>query len=197
MAALRAHQEQIIATQTQHTAILRQIQSHLGIPSAPQHQMPAPLEPTEPTPGDTQTSTWVIIFTSSAPIYLIISIVYFMYFLYALSYYSSTYNPMLLLWYILGLVVLLVIIFNVLAWSNTTLSFFAYSWYYFIFIPLLISIFFLKHVVSPYLLKLHTTKEVPLPPYFSIAFVTLKTMFSLVAGRVEEVSIVNNAKLFW
>ncbi|RVW33683.1 hypothetical protein CK203_111066 [Vitis vinifera] len=42
MAALRAHQEQIIATQTQHTAILRQIQSHLGIPSAPQHQMPAP-----------------------------------------------------------------------------------------------------------------------------------------------------------
>ncbi|RVW87323.1 hypothetical protein CK203_037233 [Vitis vinifera] len=57
MAALRAHQEQIIATQTQHTAILRQIQSHLGIPSAPQHQMPAPLEPTEPTLGDTQTST--------------------------------------------------------------------------------------------------------------------------------------------
>ncbi|RVW79170.1 hypothetical protein CK203_051328 [Vitis vinifera] len=57
MAALRAHQEQIIATQTQHTAILRQIQSHLGIPSAPQHQRPAPLEPTEPTPGDTQTST--------------------------------------------------------------------------------------------------------------------------------------------
>ena len=37
MTALRAHQEQIIATQTQHTAILRQIQSHLGIPSAPQH----------------------------------------------------------------------------------------------------------------------------------------------------------------
>nr|CAN80877.1 hypothetical protein VITISV_003322 [Vitis vinifera] len=57
MAALRAHQEQIIATQTQHTAILRQIQHHLGIPSAPEHQMPAPLEPTEPTPGDTQTST--------------------------------------------------------------------------------------------------------------------------------------------
>nr|CAN79586.1 hypothetical protein VITISV_009563 [Vitis vinifera] len=57
MTALRAHQEQIIATQTQHTTILRQIQSHLGIPSAPQHQMPAPLEPTEPTLGDTQTST--------------------------------------------------------------------------------------------------------------------------------------------
>ncbi|RVW81622.1 hypothetical protein CK203_049460 [Vitis vinifera] len=42
MTALRAHQEQIIATQTQHTAILRQIQHHLGIPSAPEHQMPAP-----------------------------------------------------------------------------------------------------------------------------------------------------------
>ncbi|RVW66327.1 hypothetical protein CK203_066497 [Vitis vinifera] len=47
----------IIATQTQHTAILRGRFSHLGIPSAPEHQMPAPLEPTEPTPGDTQTST--------------------------------------------------------------------------------------------------------------------------------------------
>nr|CAN66472.1 hypothetical protein VITISV_023165 [Vitis vinifera] len=28
--------------------------------------------------------------------------------------------------------------------------------------------------------------EVPLPPYFLIAFVTLRTMFSLVGGRVEE-----------
>ena len=57
MTTLRAHQEQIIATQTQHTAILRQIQHHLGIPSAPEHQMPAPLEPTEPSAGDTKTST--------------------------------------------------------------------------------------------------------------------------------------------
>nr|CAN66939.1 hypothetical protein VITISV_010066 [Vitis vinifera] len=30
------------------------------------------------------------------------------------------------------------------------------------------------------------SQEVPLPPYFSIAFVTLRTMFSLVGGRVEE-----------
>ena len=44
--------------------------------------------------------------------------------------------------------------------------------------------------------SLHVSKEVPLPPYFSIAFVTLRTMFSLVGGRVEKVSIVNNAKLF-
>ncbi|RVW49183.1 hypothetical protein CK203_087438 [Vitis vinifera] len=57
MTALRAHQEQIIATQTQHTAILRQIQHHLGIPSAPEHQMPTPSQPTEPTTGDTETST--------------------------------------------------------------------------------------------------------------------------------------------
>ena len=57
---------------------------------------------------------------------------------------------------------------------------------------------FLQHVVSPIRLRLHVTKEVPLPPYFSIVFVTLRTMFSLVGGRrVEEVSIVNNAKLFW
>ena len=52
----------------------------------------------------------------------------------------------------------------------------------------------LKHVVSPIRLRLHVTQEVPLPPYFSIAFVTLRTMFNLVGGRVEEVSIVNNAK---
>ena len=78
--------------------------------------------------------------------------------------YSSTCNPMLLLWYILGLVVLLVFLYNVLSWSNTNLSFlhtlgiilflFLYSY------PLL----FLKHVVSPNLLKLHITQEAPLPP---------------------------------
>ena len=56
---------------------------------------------------------------------------------------------------------------------------------------------FLKHVVSPIRLKLHVTQEVPLSPYFSIAFVTLRTMFSLVGRRVEEGSIVINAKLFW
>ena len=123
-----------------------------------------------------------------------------MYFLYALSYYSSTYNPMLLLWYILGLVVLLVIIFNVLAWSNTTLSFFAYSWYYFIFIPLLISIFFLKHVVSPYLLKLHPLRRHHFLPVISIAHTTLRTMLSLVGGRQlrKEVFIIIsvNTKFF-
>ena len=45
--------------------------------------------------------------------------------------------------------------------------------------------------------SLHVTQEVPLPPYFSIAFITLRTMFSLVGGRVEEGSFVINAKLFW
>ena len=47
--ALRAHQGHIITTQTQHTAILRQIQHHLGIPSAPEHPTPIILEPTEPS----------------------------------------------------------------------------------------------------------------------------------------------------
>ena len=37
MSAIRAHQEQILATQTQHTAILRQLQHHLGLPSATEH----------------------------------------------------------------------------------------------------------------------------------------------------------------
>ena len=52
MTALRAHQEQIIATQTQHTAILRQIQHHLGIPPTPEYPIPIlsePLEPSEPS----------------------------------------------------------------------------------------------------------------------------------------------------
>ena len=71
---------------------------------------------------------------------------------------------------------------------NLVFSYFLYS---------LTLLFFLKHVVSPIWLRLHVTQEVPLPPYFSIAFVTLRTMFSLVGGRVEEVSIVNNDKLFW
>ena len=49
MTALRAHQEQIIATQIQHTVILRQIQHHLGILSAPEHPIPILSEPTEPS----------------------------------------------------------------------------------------------------------------------------------------------------
>ncbi|RVW20720.1 hypothetical protein CK203_115926 [Vitis vinifera] len=49
MTALRAYQEQIIATQTQHTAILRQIQHHLGIPPTPEHPIPILSEPTEPS----------------------------------------------------------------------------------------------------------------------------------------------------
>ena len=47
MTALHAHQEQIIATQTQHTTILRQIQHHLGIISTPEHATPIPLEPSQ------------------------------------------------------------------------------------------------------------------------------------------------------
>ena len=47
MTALRAHQDQIIATQTQHTAILRQIQYYLGILSTPEHPISILSEPTE------------------------------------------------------------------------------------------------------------------------------------------------------
>ncbi|RVW12834.1 hypothetical protein CK203_110834 [Vitis vinifera] len=42
-------EEQIIATQTQHTAILRQIQHHLDILSTPEHPIPILSEPTEPS----------------------------------------------------------------------------------------------------------------------------------------------------
>ncbi|RVW19465.1 hypothetical protein CK203_117199 [Vitis vinifera] len=49
MTTLRAHQEQIIATQTQHTAILRQIQHHLGILLTSEHAIPILSEPTNPS----------------------------------------------------------------------------------------------------------------------------------------------------
>ena len=49
MATIRAHRDQLIATQTQHTAILRQIQQHLGILSPPEHDMPGPSEFTDPS----------------------------------------------------------------------------------------------------------------------------------------------------
>ncbi|RVW86070.1 hypothetical protein CK203_038050 [Vitis vinifera] len=64
--SLRAHQEQIVATQAQHTAILRQIQHHLGIISAPEHAIPAhqshhrplfrdqPMPPEEPPAGEAE-----------------------------------------------------------------------------------------------------------------------------------------------
>ena len=48
--ALRSQQEQILATQAQHTAILRQIQYHLGGTSAPEHAIPSSLEPSQAPP---------------------------------------------------------------------------------------------------------------------------------------------------
>ena len=51
MTALRAHHEQIITTQTQHTAIIRQIQHHLGIISTPEHAIPIPSELAVPSQG--------------------------------------------------------------------------------------------------------------------------------------------------
>ena len=49
MEVIRAHQDQLIATQTKHTAILRQIHQHLSIFSPPKHDMPGPSEPTDPS----------------------------------------------------------------------------------------------------------------------------------------------------
>ena len=68
--------------------------------------------------------SWAISFTSSSCHYLIICIVSFIYFLYVFPYYSRTCNPMFLIFYILGLVVLLVFLYIVLSWSNTNLSLF-------------------------------------------------------------------------
>ena len=49
MVVVRAHQDQLIATQTQHTAILRQIHQHLGILSPPKYDMLGPSEPIDPS----------------------------------------------------------------------------------------------------------------------------------------------------
>ncbi|RVW70919.1 hypothetical protein CK203_059981 [Vitis vinifera] len=45
MAAIRARQEQMLTTQAQHTAILRQLQHHLGLPSAAEHLTPTTAVP--------------------------------------------------------------------------------------------------------------------------------------------------------
>ena len=55
MIALRAHQEQIITTQAQYIAILRQIQHHLGIILAPEHATPISPEPSQAPPFVDQT----------------------------------------------------------------------------------------------------------------------------------------------
>ncbi|RVW61702.1 hypothetical protein CK203_066028 [Vitis vinifera] len=48
MATIRAHQDQIIATQTQHTKILHQIQQHLSMQTPLQHDRSGPSEPLVP-----------------------------------------------------------------------------------------------------------------------------------------------------
>ncbi|KAL6351354.1 hypothetical protein AAG906_035146 [Vitis piasezkii] len=60
MSTIRSQQEQILTTQTQHTAILRQLQHHLGLPSATEHLIPTTTEPhapPEPAIEDAETST--------------------------------------------------------------------------------------------------------------------------------------------
>ncbi|KAL6347458.1 hypothetical protein AAG906_025703 [Vitis piasezkii] len=60
MVVIRAHQDQLIAMQTQHTAILSQIQQHLGILPPPKHDMPGPSDeatPIEQTMPHEETTT--------------------------------------------------------------------------------------------------------------------------------------------
>ena len=168
-----------------HTAILRQIQHHLGLQSAIEHLIPTTAEPhapLEPTTEDAETSAWAISLPTSSSPSLIIYILYFMYFLFEFPFFW---------YYILGLVVLLVFHIKLYCHQVIQISIMCEHTYHYIILILLLTTFycFLKHVVSPIRLRLHVTQEVPLPSYFSIAFVTLRTMFSLVGGRVEEVSI--------
>ena len=60
MSTIRSQQEQILTTQTQHTTILRQLQHHMGFPSATKHLIPTitePHAPAEPATKDADTST--------------------------------------------------------------------------------------------------------------------------------------------
>ena len=75
-------------------------------------------------PQHSDLCSWAIILTSSSRHYLIICIVSFIDFLYVFPCYNRICNPMLLIFYILGLVVLLVFLYIVLSWSNTNLSLF-------------------------------------------------------------------------
>nr|CAN61849.1 hypothetical protein VITISV_016507 [Vitis vinifera] len=51
MTTICAHQDQIIATQTQHTTILHQIQQHLSMQTLPGHDRSGPSEPPVPDEG--------------------------------------------------------------------------------------------------------------------------------------------------
>lgn len=51
MATLRSQQQQMMATQAQHTFILRQLQQHLGLPSAEEEATPTTTEPHAPHPS--------------------------------------------------------------------------------------------------------------------------------------------------
>ena len=55
MKVIRAHQDQLISMQTQHIAILSQIQQHLGILPPPEHDIPGPSELTAPSEEATPT----------------------------------------------------------------------------------------------------------------------------------------------
>ena len=67
MSSIRSQQEQILTTQTQYTAILRQLQLHLGLPLATEHlthtttvprsEATEPHAPPKPATKDAETST--------------------------------------------------------------------------------------------------------------------------------------------
>ena len=91
----------ILATQTQHTAILRQLQHHLGLPSATEHLTPTtavlhseatePHAPPDPNTENAETSTWAISLPASSSPFLNIYILYF--------YVFSLWNPIFLVLY--------------------------------------------------------------------------------------------------
>ena len=82
----------------------------------------------------------------------------FMFFL--LTFYIRLVNPIFLMYYILGLDVLLEHHAYCINFPSNT-----YIYHFFIIFPFLITLLSLKHVISPIQLKLCITQEVPLPPF--------------------------------
>ena len=197
MRDIRAQQDRHSIILDQHTAILRQIQQHLGL-APPQTNIPGPSEPRAPTEETIPAEKTI---TADVPpqatherapepscppenpaLRSFLYIVFTQYFQ--------------LILYILGLDVLHDH-FIVLSQSNIYISFLFILGIFYILYSLIFC--FLNHVVSPIRLRIHVTKEVPLPSFIYNRSCHIEGNVDLgwreSKGRKLLKEVVNNAKL--
>ena len=105
MATIRAHQDQIIATQTQHTKILHQIQQHLSMQTPLQHDRSGPSEPLEPDQETIPAESPYQLRRSEQSHHMIPLLADL--FIFLLAFYIRLVNPIFFMFYKLGLDVLL------------------------------------------------------------------------------------------